>query len=176
MTRWGPVARSACLLMAAAAAAAGVASAQASPSACPTSGLVVWLNTTGNGAAGSSYYNLEFTNLGRSACALYGYPGVSAVDLAGAQLGRAGTRDAVHRASTVTLAAGATAHAVLRIVDAANYPGSACGQVTAAGIRVYPPGQRAAKVVPFPFAACSRSRPSILSVEAVQKGFGGSAG
>ena len=131
-------------VLAVAAAATIATSAQASAGACATSGLVVWLNTSGNGAAGSIYYNLEFTNLGGRACTLYGYPGASAVDLAGSQLGRAASRDAVHPAKTVTLADGATAHAVLRIVEAGNYPRSACAQ----------------------------RRPSILSVETVQNGPG----
>jgi hypothetical protein len=42
--------------------------------------------------------------------------------------------------------------------------------VNAGGLRVYPPGQTASKLVPFPFRACSRSGPGYLSVEAVQKG------
>ncbi len=38
-----------------------------------------------------------------------------------------------------------------------------------AGFRVYTPGVTAAKYVPFPFWACSRSGPVYLSVQAVQK-------
>jgi Domain of unknown function (DUF4232) len=38
---------------------------------------VVWLNTQADHAAGSSYYELEFTNLSGHACALQGFPGVS---------------------------------------------------------------------------------------------------
>ena len=38
---------------------------------------------------------------------------------------------------------------MLRIVVAQNYPVSKCHSVTAAALRVYPPGQTAAKVVPF---------------------------
>ena len=34
-----------------------------------------------------------------------------------------------------------TATATLRIVEAGNFPPSACGTMTAAGIRVYPPNQ-----------------------------------
>ena len=69
----------------------------------------------------------------------------------------------------MTLAGGATARAVLRIVEAGNYPASICRQVPAAGLRVYPPNQTASKVVPFPFAACSRSGPAYLSVRVVTK-------
>ena len=158
------------LTVASPAAASRHAVAASAPS-CSSSTLVVWLNTQGNGAAGSSYFNLEFTNLGAHACTLLGYPGVSGVDLGGRRLGSAASRDAVHRPVTVTVRSGATVHAILRIVDAGNYPSSTCAQTTAAGLRVYPPGQTASKLVPYPFAACSRSGPTYLQVEAVQPGF-----
>lgn len=160
----------ACAAMAAAVAAPTAATA-ATP-ACSASSLVVWLDTQGNGAAGSSFYDLQFTNLSQSACRLTGYPGVSAVDLGGRQLGHAAARDSVHPASTVILPSGGSAHTILRIVDAANYPRSTCGPVTAAGLRVYPPGQTASKLIPYPFAACSRRAATVLSVEVVQKGLG----
>src|SRR4029079_9392733 len=50
---------------------------------CTTAGLVVWLNTQGSGTAGSTFYQLKFTNLSGHACTLTGYPGVSGVNLAG---------------------------------------------------------------------------------------------
>ena len=50
---------------------------------CATSGLVVWMDTNGNGAAGTIYYELQFTNLSGQTCTLTGYPGVSAVKLNG---------------------------------------------------------------------------------------------
>jgi hypothetical protein len=148
------------------------ARAAAAP-ACATSSLVVWLNTFGSGAAGSTFFNLEFTNLGARSCTLRGYPGVSGVSLTGAQVGSAGSRDPQHAAVTVTLKSHTTAHVVLRIVDALNYPKAACVPVTAAGLRVYPPGQTASKLVPFPFLACSRTGSNFLSVETVQPGQGG---
>jgi hypothetical protein len=165
-------------LSAASACAAAVAAiaATASPAAtmattprCATSGLVIWLETQGNGALGSIYYNLDFTNLSGHACTLVGYPGVSAVNLGGHTLGSAASRDNFHAPVVVTLAAGATARAVLRIVEAGNFPPSTCRPLTAAGLRVYPPNQTASKVVPFPFSACSRSGPVYLSVRVVQK-------
>ncbi len=140
----------------------------AAASRCRTDDLVVWLDTQGDGAAGSIYYKLELTNLSAKKCRLLGYPGVSAVDLRGRQLGTAATRDTTRRAHLVTLAPRGTATAVLRVVEADNFPASTCRQVTAAGLRVYPPGQRAAKVVPFPFRACSRRGPVYLSIRPVQ--------
>jgi hypothetical protein len=136
---------------------------------CRTSGLVVWLDTRGGGAAGSVYYKLHLTNLSGHACTLFGYPGVSAVDLRGHQLGRAASRNNAISSRLVTLANGATATSVLQITDVYNFPRSACRPTTAAGLRVYPPNQTAAKIVPFPFAACSRTGPAYLSTEAVKK-------
>jgi Domain of unknown function (DUF4232) len=137
--------------------------------ACTTGGLVVWLNTQGNGAAGSSYYTLELTNLSGHSCTLRGYPGVSAVDLSGRQIGSPAGRDTGGGAvRVVTLANGHAATATLRIVDALNFPNSRCRLVTAAGLRVYPPDQTASKVVPFPFAACARTGTTYLSIRAIQ--------
>ncbi len=143
-------------------------SATAAPPGCATSGLVVWLQTPpGSGTAGAFYYDLKFTNLSGHACRLQGYPGVSGVDLHGRRLGSPASRNGAHPARAVTLRNGATAVAVLRITDVGNYPGSICRRVAAAGLRVYPPNQTSAKLVPFPFGACSRRGPGYLSVEPV---------
>ena len=147
-------------------AAAAGASPGAVAAGCRTAGLVVWLNTQGNAAAGSVYYTLEFTNQSGHTCTLDGYPGVSAIDLHGRRLGSAGSRNP-STAHVVSLANGATAGSVLRIVVAGNYPPAACHRVAAAGLRVYPPNQTASKMVPIPFEACSRTGPGILSVKAV---------
>jgi hypothetical protein len=160
---------SAALLAQPAPAAAIAAGAPARPaaSACTTATLDVWLDTSGNGAAGSSYYDLQLTNLGRGACTLRGFPGVSAVDLRGDRVGAPAAREAGHVLRTRTLAPGATVTAVVRIVDAGNFPTASCAPVTAAGLRVYPPGQAGSRFVPFPFQTCSRAQTSTLSVAPV---------
>ena len=142
---------------------------RASVRACATSGLVAWLDTNANGAAGSSFYELHLTNLSGRTCTLQGYPGVSAVTLSGSRIGRAATHEAGTRSGLVTLAQRATATAVLRIVQAGNFSASACRATTAAGLRVYPPGQSASRVVPFPFAMCAGSV-TVLSVRALAHG------
>ena len=134
---------------------------------CATSGLVVWFDTRGDATAGSTYFGLKLTNLSGHACTLEGYPGVSAVDLAGNQLGSAAARNP-SQVRVVRLGPGATATAVLRIVVAGNFPSSRCRPVRAAGLRVYPPNQTASKVVPYPFAACSRKGPIDLNIAAVK--------
>jgi hypothetical protein len=158
------------------------AGAVASAPRCTTSELVVWINTSGSAAAGSEYYDLEFTNLSPHSCTLYGYPGISAVNLFGAQLGRAAGRDSSHALAVITLASGAagsglgvnsprsTATAVLQVTDTGVFTPTACKPRTAGGLRVYPPSQRSSKVVPFPLVACSLSGPVYLHVASIQKG------
>ena len=144
------------------------ASGRAAAASCKTSGLVVWLDTRGGAAAGSAYYTLELTNQSGHSCTLFGYSGVSAVDLRGRRLGSAASRSPSAR-HLVTLRNGASAGAQLQIATAANFSRSACHQVAAAGLRVYPPNQTASKVVPFPFQACSRTGPVYLHVASVRK-------
>jgi hypothetical protein len=156
-------------LVAGLAGATGVAAhaAGATP-ACATPKLVVWLDTNGDSAAGSTYFKLKLTNLSGRRCVLRGYPGVSAVDLAGRQLGSAAGRNAQTRRSTVSLAPGRTAAAVLQVAHTGVYPTAECRPVTAAGLRVYPPNQRGSKVVPLPLRACSRAGPVYLHVQPVK--------
>lgn len=60
----GALACAAALVPGAALAAPGAIQAgRTATPACTTSGLDVWLDTQGNGAAGTTYFNLEFTNL-----------------------------------------------------------------------------------------------------------------
>jgi hypothetical protein len=135
---------------------------------CATSGLDVWLDTQGSGAAGTIYYDLEFTNMSGASCTLFGYPGVSAVSLGGTQLGKAASRDHAFTPHVVTLANDATATAIVGITQVSLFPPAQCKPVTAAGLRVYPPGQTASKVVPFPFGACSKTGPVYLTVMTVR--------
>ena len=124
----------------------------------------MWLDTQGNGTAGSIFYTLNFTNLSGGRCTLRGYPGVSAVNLRGQQIGGAASRDTSRRVKTISIRNGGTATTSLRIVD--NGAIANCGMVTAAGLRVFPPNGHSAKTIPFPFGACRHS--SVLSVRAVR--------
>jgi hypothetical protein len=166
----GAFACAAALVPAAAMAAAGAAArtSHVATPACATSGLDVWLNTQGQGAAGTIFYKLNFTNLSGSTCTLFGYPGVSGTNLGGTQLGSPAVREIV-TPHTVTLANGATAFAQVGIVQPGLFPPSKCGPVTAAGLRVFPPNQTQSKRVPFPFTACSKTGPLYLKVVPVQK-------
>jgi Protein of unknown function (DUF4232) len=155
---------------AALAAPSSPAAPAASTPACSTAGVVVWMNTNGDGFAGGVGYTLNFTNLSGHACTLHGTPSVSAVTLSGHQLGRPASGNYSGNTPTVRLASGATATALLTIHDATIPRPSACHPVTVAGLRVYPPNQFASKVIPYPFLTCSSTKLHLMEVGAVTKG------
>ncbi len=142
------------------------------PAPCPTSGLKIALGR-GNGAAGSTYYPLDFTNNSGHACTLFGYPGVSFVTgLGGGQIGHAASRNPAFASKSVTIPPGGVAHATLQVVNAGNFPKPACRPVTAHWLKIYPPNQTSALYLSFTAAACSARARSvhILAVEAVRPG------
>jgi hypothetical protein len=152
------------------AAAAGTPGA---PAPCPTRSLGLKLGLS-QGAAGSVYQVLDFTNISGTTCTLYGYPGVS---LAGgqpiAQVGLAADRNPTPPRELVTLAPGAVANSLLRIVDALNYPASKCGPVTTKWLQVYPPNQTTPIFLAYKTTGCSKPV-QVLTVSVVQPGAGGS--
>ena len=138
----------------------------------PGPGLAVWVAADeGNGAAGTIFYPLEFTNLTGSACSLHGFPGVSAIDSSGHQLGSPASwgPETPH---TVILAPGATAHAVLSYLNAVVGSAAGCHPVTASELRVYPPDQRAAGHAFFDLPVCSQAGPVYLGVGPILPGTG----
>jgi len=148
--------------------------APAAVRSCAASDLGAWVAVTqGNGAAGSIFYPLQFTNLSRHACVMRGFPGVSAVDRNGHQLGSPASWDHVVPARTVVLAPGATAHTTLRYGDAEVATAPGCHPVFSTfELRIYPPGQYRATYAAFGLEACSHAGPVYLSVEPVQPGVG----
>jgi Protein of unknown function (DUF4232) len=141
--------------------------------ACSTSALSVSLaSNQGGAAAGSTYVPINFTNTSGAACSLYGFPGVSFVTgLSGSQIGAAATRAPNVSSVSVSLAAHATAHAWLQVVQAGNYPAASCHPVTANWLKVYPPGNTAATYISHAFPACS-GKVTILTVMPVRAGAG----
>jgi hypothetical protein len=148
--------------------------ARATVPACTAGDLGAWVAIDqGNGAAGSIYYPLQFTNLSRHACAMRGFPGVSAIDRNGHQLGSPASWDHVIPVRTVVLAPGATAHTVLRYSDATVTTAPGCHPVFSTfELRVYPPGQYGATHAAFGLEACSHAGPIYLSVEPILSGVG----
>jgi Domain of unknown function (DUF4232) len=152
-----------------AALAATASPAAASTPRCTTGGLVIWMDTQGNGAAGSIFYTLRFTNLSGHACTLRGYPGVSAVSLGGRRLGSPAAWGPPG-AHLVRLANDATAYAVLDYSDVITSNGGPrpCDSATAAGLRIYPPDQTTSKIVPFPLKVCTRRGLVYMGVRSLQ--------
>jgi hypothetical protein len=133
---------------------------------CTASDLGVWVAVDqGNGAAGTIYYPLEFTNLSHHTCYLLGYPGVSALDVNWHQLGSPADWGSVAGARIVNLAPGATAHTMLAYHDVAVSTEPGCDPVNSAvDLRIYPPGQRSATDAAFSFQTCSRPGPIYMSI------------
>jgi hypothetical protein len=128
----------------------------------------------GNGALGTIYYPLEFTNLSGRTCYLYGYPGVSAVSGSGQQLGSPAPWGSLRGARVVILAPGATAHTILAYHDAAVSTEPGCDPVyTTALLRVYLPGQYLATDAEFDLEACSHKGPIFMNIiEPIRAGVG----
>lgn len=135
------------------------------PGQCPAKALKVTIGR-GDGAAGSIYYPLDFTNSSSVTCTMYGYPGVAFVTRAGGStadgtlLGVPAVRNSTFAAKLVTLAPGATAHASLQVQVAQNYPVAICKPVTGHWLQVYPPGSYAARYLRFTAVTCTGKIPS----------------
>ncbi len=151
----------------------GAVRSSASPAAagCPSRDLQAKAGVS-QGAAGSTYVALDFTNIGNAPCTLFGYPGVS---LAGGnpvgRIGRAAAESSASPRRLVTLAPGAAASALLRIVNAANYPASKCGPVPTTFLQIYPPNQTTPIYVGYKATACSKAV-RLLTVSVVRPGAG----
>jgi hypothetical protein len=127
----------------------------AGPPVCTTGSLRVTVGP-GNGAAGSIYYPLLFTNTSPVTCTMYGYPGVALVSQPGGRaLGAPAVRNATFPKEVVTLPPGAIAHASLQVVVAQNYPPAQCKLATGHWLQVYPPGEYAAIFVAFTAQTCT---------------------
>jgi hypothetical protein len=150
-----------------AATSSGTAStASAAISKCTAFDLGVWVAVDqGNGAAGTIYYPLEFTNVSGHTCSLFGYPGVSATDRNGHQLGSPAGWASLAHARNVNLAPGATAHTLLAYHDVVVTTEPGCDPVySAIQLRVYPPDQRQATYAAFDLEVCSHAGPVYMNI------------
>jgi hypothetical protein len=153
---------------------ASVASSKVVPG-CQSSGIDDWLDTHGDGTAGTIFFHLKFTNLSGHACTLQGFPFVFAVNLSGHQIGNVAVFNHAFPANPVTVGNGKTVHAVLGIVNTGNFGAAACKPVIAAGLKVFAPTgiNEVGRIVPFPFSTCSTHgghTPNSLNVTPVHSG------
>ena len=127
---------------------------------CLSQNTTVWYGLPSNDTAGSSFFDLEFSNTGHSTCTFFGFPGITAIDAHGHQVGLPATRTGPQGAH-VTLRPGDTAHVILRVVDA----GAICRPVNAVLLKVFPPGQFSSKLVPLKTQGCLGH--AVLSTDAI---------
>lgn len=133
------------------------ASKASAVSSCTGAELAVWIAANQEqGSGGRLFMPLEFTNVSKQACTLFGYPGVSAISASGTQLGNAATRYTVAKPTTVTLAAGATAYAQLvysNVLTGNCKP--ATDKITAYELKVYAPNEATADDAYFDLVTCT---------------------
>ena len=158
---------------AAASATPSSSAAAAGAPACATRSLKATVGIA-QGAAGSVYQVIDFTNISGSPCTLFGYPGMA---LAGGtpvtQIGAAAARSTGSSAKLVTLAAGKTANALLQITQAENYSASRCAPKASTYLQIYPPNQTTPIYLAYKSTGCSSSAVNLLTIGVVRPGSGG---
>lgn len=136
-------------------AGAVAAAAPVTPRSCTANQLTITPGRV-DGAAGTLWLPLYFTNTSTRACTGYGFPRVAYVTGPhGQQVNDQATHDSSNAPQPVVLAPGESAMAVLRMPQAGNYDEQTCRPVQVAGIRVAPPGVRATVFISQPKTACS---------------------
>jgi hypothetical protein len=139
---------------------------------CTAAQIAVRLGA-GEGAAGTIYVAIVFTNTSRVACSLRGYPGVSSVGGAdGHRIGAPARRDPP-RGATVILRPGGVASAAFGQSEALNYPRSRCQPEPARGLRIYAPDQTRARSLVYKHLACSVTTAGDSSISTLVRGANG---
>ena len=142
------------------------------PPGCATRDLKATVGVA-QGAAGSVYQVIDFTNIGTASCSLYGYPGIA---LAGGspvtQIGMAASRSPQAGPALVTLKPGDVANTLLRITVAQNYPTSKCSPMASTYLQIYPPNQTTPIYLGYKSTGCSATGVNLLTVSVVQSGAG----
>ena len=124
----------------------------------------IWMGIPGSGAAGTIFYPLQFTNISKHACKIWGFPRVIAKGKHG-KIGKAARHTG--KVHVVELWPGQTAHAHLGIIEAGNV----CSKpIWSFGLKVRAPHQGRSTLIPYSFQACRHQR--VLVVSAVHKGVG----
>jgi len=143
--------------------------ASSGPQPCATTGLKLAVGQP-NGAAGTIFYPLDFTNTSSSACTMYGYPGVAFVSSpGGSQIGAPAKRRSPPVPALITLAPGATAHATLAVSDV--LVGNNCvHKVQVKWVQVYPPDQFSALFARLNRQGCADKSLVTMGVTAVTSG------
>jgi hypothetical protein len=143
------------------------------PDYCTSANLSLSLGQ-GEGAAGTVYRPLVFTNVGDVPCVLHGFPGVSYVaGDDGHQVGKPAEHTG-EKSPAITLNPGEVAHADVGFAQVRNYVPQTCSPTEVRGLRVYPPHETASMFVEVPGTGCARTELSgnQLTVTSIEKGAG----
>ena len=89
-----------------------------------------------------------------------------------AQVGAAANRQSTAPPSVVALQPGQTGSALLRVVQALNYPQATCSPTATSYLRVYPPNETVSVLLPFKSMGCTASSVNLLTIDMVQAGAG----
>ncbi|MGH3949733.1 MAG: DUF4232 domain-containing protein, partial [Pseudonocardiaceae bacterium] len=128
--------------------------AESEPPLCQSGDLELSLGR-GDGAAGTVWRPLRFTNVSDSSCEIQGFPGVSYVaGEDGHQVGAAANRDGA-KGAAVTVAQGATAYAAVGFAQVGNYDPDECKPTEVRGLRVYPPQETRSLFVEYSTTGCA---------------------
>ncbi|MYV45251.1 DUF4232 domain-containing protein [Streptomyces sp. SID2888] len=136
-------------LLAATASGTGAVQAQAAAPTCRTADLSLSVGQV-TGGAGSFFHPIRFTNTSARSCALRGYPGVSVLDSQHRQIGAAASAGP-HAVTTVLVRPAGSVYAAVRTNDPSIV--GRC-RATSTYLRVYPPGNREAVLVPHRLRVC----------------------
>jgi Domain of unknown function (DUF4232) len=138
------------------------------PARCTSKDLRVSL-MGGEGAAGSTYYDLTLTNTSGHMCRTGGFGGVSLVgDGNGTQIGAPADRTEPGKVRAITLRPDGRAAATLRVTNAENYSPSKCEPAPAEGFRVYPPNETHAVYVAQGSTGCRNDSVHLLTLTPYQ--------
>ena len=154
--------------------AACASSSRPAPAACTPAGLRVAAGYS-QGATQHAIYDLSFTNVSRTACTLRGFPGVSLVTAGNSSGHPIGSPRPLimptpgGSASTLTLAPGQHALALLGIAETVMFTGMRCDPVTAHWLKVSPPHASHAVYVPITALTCASSADQVLEVSSVYR-------
>ena len=120
------------------------------------------------GAAGSTYVELVFTNLDNVSCTLYGYPGVAMdVGVPVTPVGLPSNEDPATPRELVTLPPHGKATALLRIMSTGDYTPAACKPVNTQWLQVIPPNQYVPIYIGYNSQTCANAV-QMLTVATVQ--------
>jgi hypothetical protein len=144
------------------------APAAATAAACGSGQVLAWVGLGGQGGTARGVrVPLEFTNVSRGACTIYGYPRVQPAGPRDWPAAPAAARQPVTRPRRILLRPGQTAHGELTIAVARG----ACRKpVLASAVLIRPPGIRAATRIGLVFSVCAHRR--TLTVSPVRAGTG----